>query len=546
MKKAALLLIIFTNVLLAQAQEKFSKEILNEDFNYYVKLIENTHPDPYSLFGGKMSFNREVQKIKNNLPENGLTKTEFENLLSQFIAQLHDGHTSITRGEGKKNNQAAKMLNLQFKIVTDGMVVSHSKDGKLNGYKLIEVNGIGVDSLLTKVQMLEPCENIYGAYTVLNGLLRNSNNVKRLFAANGDKLKLTLQKTDKKVITSKTVQEEIAYVDKMDVQAAPQWDAIQYPAKRAPFWYSFLDPKNKKVMYFPFYTTYAREVIEMMKKQGWDYASTLSMLYNNFGWGAVPNEYNEAIKNIPSYNETFFAMLTEMKQNKSTHLIIDLRQNVGGWTPITLPSLYMLAGDAYFGYECPAEYNTLISDLYLSTRNMTIDDYNKQQGTNYKVGDYKFGYFMGKNWPADMTLAERREKYLENNFGDGMSGADLLKSTKGEPVYKPTVIVVTSPTTFSAAFHYLYFLREVCNAVIVGVSPQQAYNNGMETTPFTLPNTGIGGSISNSYQLFYPTDMEKGKLLIPDYKFTWADFVKYNNNMDAELMFVLDLIKTKK
>ena len=68
----------------------------------------------------------------------------------------------------------------------------------------------------------------------------------------------------------------------------------------------------------------------------------------------------------------------------------------------------------------------------------------------------------------------------------------------------------------------------------------------METTVFALPNTKISGSISNSHQLFYSNDPEKGKLLMPDYAMNWYDFAKYNFDSNAEILYVLDLIKNKK
>ena len=102
------------------------------------------------------------------------------------------------------------------------------------------------------------------------------------------------------------------------------------------------------------------------------------------------------------------------------------------------------------------------------------------------------------------------------------------------------------PDTFSAAYHFVYFLTQIGNASIVGVPSRQAGNTFMETTNFALPNTKISGNISNSHQLFYPDDPKKGKLLMPDYAMNWDDFAKYNFDPNAEILYVLDLIKNKK
>ncbi|MDR1056054.1 MAG: S41 family peptidase [Prevotellaceae bacterium] len=543
MKKIILLTILLGSACFLQAQDKFSKEILIKDFLEFTEILKATHPDPYSLFGGKMQFHRQAQNVMEGIDSAGLTKNEFRNVLSRFISKLQDGHTFIVRDNQEQKKTASKVLNLEFKILSDGLFVSQSVDGIYNGHRVLAVNGIPIDSLLSLVQMLDPCENIYGAYFSLVRILSSENSVHRLFpATENGKLRILLSKSK-----NRNTEYEIEYVDagKRIIRSLSSAQLKTEMPKAAPFWYNFIDDA-KKIVYFSYPSTYAREVIELQKSWGQDYTGNLKMLYNRYGLGQVPENYTEAIAKIPSINETFFEMLSKMKKNKSTHLIVDLRQNSGGWTPINSMSFYMLKGDAYFAYECEAEYNTLISERYLQKRNISIDDYNKQSGGNYKVGDYNFGYFMGGGWPGDMTLEDRRTANFEYNLPKDISGLEQLLSLNGNAAYSPKIVIVTSPATFSAAFHYMYFLQELCNAVVVGVSPRQAYNNGMESTFATLPETGVSISVSNSYQLFYPSDMEKGRVMIPDYPFTSTDFVKYNCDNNAEILYIMDLIASGK
>ena len=104
-------------------------------------------------------------------------------------------------------------------------------------------------------------------------------------------------------------------------------------------------------------------------------------------------------------------------------------------------------------------------------------------------------------------------------------------------------LVLTSPRTFSAAYHFTYLLSQIGKTYIAGVPSRQAGNTFMETTNFELPNTKISGSISNSYQMFFPDDLEKGKVLMPDFTMNWTDFAKYDFDSNAEILFVLDLLK---
>lgn len=113
-------------------------------------------------------------------------------------------------------------------------------------------------------------------------------------------------------------------------------------------------------------------------------------------------------------------------------------------------------------------------------------------------------------------------------------------------MYTPKVVIITSAATFSAAFQYAFLLKEVCNATIVGAPSSQAYNSGMGTTFYSLTHTGIKGSVSNSYQLFDPDNAIKNRILHPDYPLSWEDFIRFDCNDDAEILYILDLINEGK
>ncbi|MBN2091230.1 hypothetical protein JW964_16580 [candidate division KSB1 bacterium] len=543
MRWIIIILIILSNIGVALPQEIINHEKLISDFDQFLEIIEETHPDPYSSFGGRMLFHKQALEVKLRIYKEGMTKDDFYFLLSAFISKLHDGHTYINFPNSPGQTEKEKMLPIQFRIVADGMIVISAREdwAGLIGHKLASVNNRSIEELLSLIQQYEPCENISGAYFILKNYLATKSRAKQIFKEMNESLEFTFLSFD-----NQKTKRLIPYLSPEDSHQKwlpeKRWDKMD-AGKPTPFWFRFLDDENK-IGYFAFYTTYSREVIELMKNWGRDFQPTLEMLYKNFNPGQIPENIDEALQKIPSLNVTFFNLLTGMKKNKSTHLVIDLRQNGGGWTPITLPTLYMLFGDKYFGYECQAEYNTRISELYLQKQNLTIEQYNKNRNTTLKVGDYNFGYFMGSNWPPEMSLKERRETHLSQNIGF-MSGIELLKSQNGAPVYTPEIIIVTSPVTFSAAFQYLYFLRKLGKATIIGVAPRQAYNAGMETTPFTLPNTQLSGSVSNSYQLFMPDNLEKGKILVPDHEVTWEIYDKYHYDQDTEIRYIIDLIQNR-
>ena len=228
----------------------------------------------------------------------------------------------------------------------------------------------------------------------------------------------------------------------------------------------------------------------------------------------MPADTLQAIRALPSFSGTFAAMLKEMKKHHSEYLIIDLRGNSGGWTPIVLASLYQLYGDKYLQKDMDTEYYRIVSPLYMNKLEITLEEFNRRYGTDYSFGDYTFSMKEQEDIPLDT---------LRRQFIDGCMSSvkEELRAQKGAPVYAPKqVFVVTDERTFSAAFHYAFMLWKM-GATVVGVPSGQAPNTFMEQTLFKLPYTGIEGSISNSVQIFLPGKDKRAKTFWPDVMLTY-------------------------
>lgn len=230
-------------------------------------------------------------------------------------------------------------------------------------------------------------------------------------------------------------------------------------------------------------------------------------------------------------------LLNKMKENQSSTLIIDLRGNGGGWTPITLPTLYQLFGDKYLEADLQTKYYRLISPLYLQKINMSLENFNKQYLMNYRLGDYTFD---GDTDYISKSIIEKRNSFIFNCMS---SDKEELEKMNGVPIYTPkNIFVLMNDETFSAAFHYAFFLWRM-GATIVGIPCRQAPNTYMEQTPFELPYTRLKGSISNSIQIFLPGKDKRAKIFYPDVVLSYEDYKKYNFDKQSEIMFLLDYIK---
>ena len=510
-----------------------SRQLLINDFNTFIEYLEETHPDPYSSYGGLPEFKRKAQGLRNMITDN-TTVEQLKEMIREFISFLNDGHTIIF-GNGQTETTQG-YLPLQLSIAEDGIFISETDKNHIQyrGAFLESVNDIPIDSLLNKVRQMRSTENLYGIYWELCNLLSSKVGYALLFS-DSETIKLSLKFTNK----------ELEYVSlnyALELDWNKQSSEVKLNNDNNLLYKQILVNNNQSIGYFVWNGMSSREMVEHVAKNSPTYLDmNLNSMYQYTMKVSRPDDVKQAIEGIPALYPTFSELLKTMKEQKSEYLIIDLRHNSGGMTPLCRPLLYMLYGDKYLNYDCKAEYNRRLSRLQLKNWGLdSIQQYNTGNNTNYITGDFIFGYFFGS--PNTKPIEEKRKDLsLITYYND--FGLEYTENLEGKPIYEPVVIVLTSPQTFSAAYHFTYFLSQIGKTYIVGVPSRQAGNTFMETTNFELPYTKISGSISNAHQIFFPQDIEKGKVLMPDFAMNWADFAKYNFDSNAEILFVLDLIK---
>jgi hypothetical protein len=141
--------------------------------------------------------------------------------------------------------------------------------------------------------------------------------------------------------------------------------------------------------------------------------------------------------------------------------------------------------------------------------------------------------------PADP--AATRKANIDSYVRNGYTFARWVASLDGKPIYRPKqVIVLCDAVTYSAAFQAMFYLRGL-GAKIVGVPSAQAPNTFTSGDPFTLPESGLTGSISNGAQIFMPVE-PNARILTPDFPVDWQTFRKYNFDEQTILRYALDLI----
>jgi hypothetical protein len=538
LKKTGILFAFSLSLLTGYAQDSLNYKILVDDFNTYIRYIEQTHPDPYSAYGSRVEFKRAAQNTRNNIVES-TTREQFTEMLSGFIARLGDGHTIIhSTGNNRNEDTPDELLPFGLKTATDGIFIAKATKeyAQYIGSKIISVNNLSVDSLLEKVKKIRPVENRYGEFYELCNLIANKRGAEMLI---GKFLNLPIHI---QTINGNTLTISVTYMEK------PNWFMIgsKVPLKEENnLLYGQILGGESKVGYFVWNSMSSREMVEDVARNNPKYLDmNLNSLYEHTVKMPRPENNEAAINGIPELYSTFADLLKTMKSQQSDYMIIDLRENGGGMTPLCLPLLYMVYGDKYLNYNCPAEYDRMLSPLLLKKWNVeSIEQYNESNKTHFQQGDFLFGKFFDNK--AGQTLEEKRKDLSLIAYFGGL-GREYTENLNGKPIHEPHVIVLCSPKTFSASYHFLYFLTQIGHATLVGVPSRQAGNTFMETTDFELPGTKITGSISNGLQIFFPDEPIKGKVLMPDFAMKWSDYLKYNFDKNAEILYALDLIKQQK
>lgn len=514
-----------------KAQDQPARDSLAADFSRLVKLLEETHPDPYTGFGGRYFFHKEAFRISNILGNEDTGIQGFTDLATGFLANIKDEHTYIS-GLSAGRASVAGFAPVIARVIPDGLIINGVASGNehLLGSRVVAVEGMPIGDVLKKLESVTACENIYGAYQKLAGGIGNGQALSKLFPGLGDTVTLTLQLPEgntEDVVFPLMPREELL---KLQVQYPPRTEVVP----SGDISYGYLG-NSRDVMMLRIGNIEARENFRFMKDNGWSaLEGQLGYYYRDVMRKAMPEDIDEAIENIPSFSETFLSMLKEMKSSDSETLVIDLRGNGGGWTPIVLPSLYMMFGDDYLTADMGVEFSRMVSELLLHKQNVTLEAFNKREGHDYRLGDFTMPDGEGDH------ISEIRELRREFISSSMTATPDELEKQQGKPVYRPAnIYVLTDASTFSAAFHYAFYLWRM-GAVVAGVPCRQAPNTFMEQTSFELPYTKLQGSISNSMQICFPGQDPRAKIFWPDMRPSYEDYLRYGFDLNTEVLWLID------
>jgi hypothetical protein len=352
--------------------QRLTHEQAVHDARTFINLLEDTHPDPYTAFGGRVEFRRKAQAILRDLPQDGIAVEDLASRLRELIVPL-PGHTSLGRDD--RWWDPAPWLPIRFAVSSDYAVFLTGSDLKeldsLLGWRLVGANMHSWDELLIRWRAFSRSENRLGEASVASRMVLSRKFWLNLFPGdNPERITLELESPtgERGRYTISWDERRLAGGPDKFRNPPPRWE--QLPASDNPFATTIFD--RSSAAYLRVAHIMGREAYEMAWRSNTGNFRDMLKRYYDRQKKPMPEEIAAALQGVSSFFESGVDLLTEMKRCQVPTLIIDLRGNDGGWTPSVYPFLAVLYGDAYYEKNFPGEYVTRQSTLFLQKHNATV------------------------------------------------------------------------------------------------------------------------------------------------------------------------------
>lgn len=279
------------------------------DFDKFVEYLEETHPDPYTAFGGRLLFYQKVSRIRESLRDDSVTdRNGLAKNISEFIACLHDGHTLV---KGNVIEGTPRYLPLRFRHVADALLIKEASDSlrRLIGGKVLSAAGVALDELMERMSRIRTSENNSGSLENLRYHLNDERYLKRLTGISTDSVVMEIGLSDGSIERIKVP--FLSYEEVMGVQYSAPERKLSLPKGNMD--YCFLD--HGRTAYFRLKSMNSRDNFDFMRKQGMDFTQQLKYYYRTEGL-KMTGDPDKDIDAIPVAVDAFGTLLGEMAAKK--------------------------------------------------------------------------------------------------------------------------------------------------------------------------------------------------------------------------------------
>jgi hypothetical protein len=456
----------------AVEERKFTPAQLKEDFSIMSEVFTSLHPALYE-FTSKERFNSLLDSTRQRLTKE-MNVLEFYKMLSPIISQLGCGHTAVGL-PGKEENYSTSFLPIKLKFLGEKAYI-------IDNYSTSPLLKPGLEvSSINQEPMPEIVETLF-SYIQTDGysksnkyyfLDRRFENYYGLYIA--QPAAFSIEVVDKSGIKTQVKVEAL----KQRGRSVQKANSIQkHPL---PFYMNILDSKTALMTIDLFY------VDDQSKQEAY-----------------------------PQFLDSCFSFIN---QNKIQNLIIDLRQNPGGygtWGAL----LYSYLAEAPFAYYKRA---VVATDKALPFSKHLKLDYTKEEYEQYLKEIIR---------TEQGTLLWTNHENLQ------------IQQPQKNP-FKGKVYVLIGRKSFSTTAEFCAIAFSNKRAVFIGEETGGGYYhiNGGDLPELTLPHSKIKFQLPmRKYELAVKEYLPKGSPTLPHY-YVAQPIEDFLSNEDTELKFTLNLIK---
>lgn len=463
-------LCLFLICFLLAAQDSYQEDKiyppaqLQEDFDVLVQSLREYHPAFYE-FKSKPTFDAHIEKVRAALTE-GMTEAQFHVEVRKLIKEMGCGHTTALPSPEWYSYQAEqkKVLPLSVYILNDVMYINQCpKDNweLLRGAEVLSINNRSASEILSQMKAIQQRDG-YGDTYVNISIGRLFSTYHLFLFGQSDSYNLNYKSKDGKEgsIVLKAGGRRSAPIKERDI--AYEGNGTQ-----------LLFDKEK------------------------------------------PNLAILDINNFPTrkYKKDYKSIFQTLETRKIEHLVIDLRDNGGG---------YFLNGNQLMRYLMPDNFQMKFS----RPKSKPVKNSNVKQRMSSKMTNMAFNFMPDQDKSDPSRNYATKYKKMKRNHFDG------------------AIYVLTNGGTFSMGALVTTRMKHDRNATIIGQETGGGENGSYAiiNNNLALPNTKVRVVIPYYFLDHDVTPEEKGRGVIPDIIVDYT-IEELTSGIDKEIEVVKNKIK---
>ncbi len=482
-----ILFIIFFCPLLVSGQEPLTKDQVIEDFTILKNVLTKGYPSLYEYTSkpiwDSLFTNFEKEKVKTLHNKNDLYKS-----ITELTDYTRDGHLIIMRPQ---LNSIPKLFPLLLKIIDEKFYTDTDDYGIPIGSEIISIDGINGTELRKRLLKYAPSDGY--SKNKKDRQIEREFGILHFYEFGNKDIYLVKYKTPSNEIFTKNIKcQSFQSIGKRFVNRNSYFSEYHNAEDKAKFVKNTIG-KKEPYLYFT------------------DSLNTAVLVMNSFRL------------DVEKFQLELKAIFKKIKQKKVEHLIIDIRQNEGGYPLNSINAFSYIANQSFKQRESTS----------VITSSLPEEEYSQNL-----VNGYTYKTFFEKYYQN--ALRKENEWLLTTDENEPF----MLPSNKR---FKGKVYILIGGKTFSAGSSFALFCKNQ-GITLVGEETGGGYymQTGGYPIIYTLPNSGIKILISFVKINRYVKDktVKKGRGILPDIEIplTVQSLIK---GRDSQLDYIIKQINNK-